>query len=636
MKTKFVLSVLLYFAWLATPLIAQSSPANDNFADRILLTGALPISTTGSNVNATAESGEPSHYYSSSHSVWWSWTADHDGIVQIDAAGSSFYWTLAVYESPLSDPDIVVDNGDASGVTVTGAWTASTADSGFVGANYLHDGNTGQGTKSVRFTPTIATAGNYDVYLRWTADTNRATNVPVDVIHAGGTSTFQVNEQTNGGSWVKLNSNPLALDAGTVSSVLVRTDGTDGFVIADAVRFVPALSFGNLAMVRQSQGEGAVSFQAKKGRSYQIAVDNTYPYYYYYQGSVVLAIKDSSTPTITSSPDVAATVTDPSRYQITANTSPYPYYVYNLPYGVYYDSNTGLISGTPYYTGNYTATITAYGSSNTAYGSLSISAETLQPTVTSPTSATATEGQPFNYQITATKNPTSYSASGLPSGLTLDGTSGLISGTPRDFGYFYVNISATNSHGTGASTTLYLYVISARPVVSGDYQTVSVGDPFSYQISASKNPTSYDAIGLPPGLSIDTATGIISGAPTASGSYDVELSASNSYGPGTATLTLDVFEQASDNFATRIPLKGSAISLLATNDGATKEPGEPDHAGDPGGSSVWWTWTAPESAQYQITADGSFDVLFAVYEGTSLRALKTVTSNVETGNGRTA
>ena len=146
---------------------------------------------------------------------------------------------------------IVIDNSDSTGVTFTpnaSAWTVSANAQGFAGNNYIHDGNTAKGTKSIRFTPTIPATGSYDVYLRWTSDTNRATNVPVDVIHATGTNTYTIDERNNGGMWVKLNtSGPLTLPAGTTAGVLVRTDGTAGtgvdanksYVIVDAARFVP-------------------------------------------------------------------------------------------------------------------------------------------------------------------------------------------------------------------------------------------------------------------------------------------------------------------------------------------------------------------------------------------------------------
>ncbi|HYV30126.1 MAG TPA: hypothetical protein VEO53_03290, partial [Candidatus Binatia bacterium] len=61
---------------------------------------------------------------------------------------------------------------------------------------------------------------------------------------------------------------------------------------------------------------------------------------------------------------------------------------------------------------------------------------------------------------------------------------------------------------------------------------------------------------------------------------------------------------------------------------AHKEPGEPDHAGNPGGRSVWWQWTAPRSGPVIIQTEGSsFDTLLAVYTGTTLSGLTLVASS---------
>jgi hypothetical protein len=65
---------------------------------------------------------------------------------------------------------------------------------------------------------------------------------------------------------------------------------------------------------------------------------------------------------------------------------------------------------------------------------------------------------------------------------------------------------------------------------------------------------------------------------------------------------------------------------------ATKEAGEPRHAGINGGKSVWWTWTAPASGTVTIdTAGSKFDTLLAVYTGASVSALAAVASNDDSG-----
>jgi hypothetical protein len=73
------------------------------------------------------------------------------------------------------------------------------------------------------------------------------------------------------------------------------------------------------------------------------------------------------------------------------------------------------------------------------------------PVISSTTSATGTNGRAFSYQITASNTPTSFTASGLPAGLSLNGTTGLISGTPSTAGTSSVTLGAINAGGTGTA-----------------------------------------------------------------------------------------------------------------------------------------------------------------------------------------
>ena len=71
------------------------------------------------------------------------------------------------------------------------------------------------------------------------------------------------------------------------------------------------------------------------------------------------------------------------------------------------------------------------------------------PVISSPTTATGIAGLHFEYQITATNGPTSFGAAGLPAGLTLNTSTGLISGSVGVPGVYLVDITATNAGGTG-------------------------------------------------------------------------------------------------------------------------------------------------------------------------------------------
>ncbi|MDD5672792.1 MAG: Ig-like domain-containing protein [Chitinivibrionales bacterium] len=83
--------------------------------------------------------------------------------------------------------------------------------------------------------------------------------------------------------------------------------------------------------------------------------------------------------------------------------------------------------------------------------------------------------------------------------------------------------------------------VTVAPVISSALTASGmVGQAFSYQITAANGPTTFNATGLPAGLSVNTGTGLISGTPTVAGTYSVTISATNSGGTGSATLTVTI------------------------------------------------------------------------------------------------
>ncbi|MDG2124544.1 MAG: choice-of-anchor Q domain-containing protein, partial [Verrucomicrobiales bacterium] len=87
------------------------------------------------------------------------------------------------------------------------------------------------------------------------------------------------------------------------------------------------------------------------------------------------------------------------------------------------------------------------------------------PVITSSLSRSGTRGTPFDYTITANNFPTIFTAVGLPSGLGINPTTGLISGTPTTNGRFDVTITAINAAGADIET-LTLDIAAALPVVT--------------------------------------------------------------------------------------------------------------------------------------------------------------------------
>jgi len=193
------------------------------------------------------------------------------------------------------------------------------------------------------------------------------------------------------------------------------------------------------------------------------------------------------------------------------------------PAGLSFDLTTGIISGTPLPTATigqssmYIFANNAAGNGVTP-GTITFNIASPVPSITSATTMTATEGValPNNgYKITATNNPTSYSVSSLPSGLTFNSTNATISGTPVVAGTYNIVLGAANSTGTGTSS-LTLVILPPVPVISSAASVIgAVSSPFTYVVVASNNPYQYQATSpLPTGLSLNSATGVITGTPT--------------------------------------------------------------------------------------------------------------------------
>lgn len=119
----------------------------------------------------------------------------------------------------------------------TGQWTLSTANRPFVGSGYQHSGPAGEDPKSAEFQATLK-PGRYDVRLYWPVNRNRASNVKVAVHHANGVARMNVDQRKRPAD----SEDSLLLGTfqfGTSGSVAVDTSGVDGYVILDAVQFIP-------------------------------------------------------------------------------------------------------------------------------------------------------------------------------------------------------------------------------------------------------------------------------------------------------------------------------------------------------------------------------------------------------------
>ena len=167
--------------------------------------------------------------------------------------------------------------------------------------------------------------------------------------------------------------------------------------------------------------------------------------------TLTVTVKEA-VPVITSTDTLIAHVGTAFTYQIKATNNPTSYGVSGLFSGVTVNQQTGLISGTPTAAGTHTLTLRAINSGGTGTATLTLTVKEAIPVISSPASAAATAGKAFSYQIKASNSPTSYGVGGLFSGITVNQTTGLISGTPTAAGTHMLILRATNAGGTGDET----------------------------------------------------------------------------------------------------------------------------------------------------------------------------------------
>jgi hypothetical protein len=139
----------------------------------------------------------------------------------------------------------------------------------------------------------------------------------------------------------------------------------------------------------------------------------------------------------------------------------------------------GLTSSSSLQVALFADTHAANGTSGKVITLDNLSITTLIPTITSPLTSSGSIAGSFNYQATATGNPTRYNLSGtLPTGLTFNSSTGRITGNPTQSGVFTVSLSATSGSYTGPSVSLRITI----PALVGSYTS---GYAASSQLSAS-------------------------------------------------------------------------------------------------------------------------------------------------------
>ena len=249
---------------------------------------------------------------------------------------------------------------------------------------------------------------------------------------------------------------------------------------------------------------------------------------------------------------------------------------YNASGGVYSDDTTDTLSisnaaGLNLYQFRVIFTNATWGYGQVASVDITLDVATAtwssdpapNPTIESISNQTNTEDTSGDFVDVSASDPSGYSsyaltyaAINLPGGLSINSSTGIISGTvsygtAADFGGVYnPTIIVVDGHGGSASTSFFWTINPATTGLSADTvdsQTNAIGDTVSVPITASdpdSYPFFYTAENLPDGVGIDPSTGVISGtiAPDAASStaYSVTVNASNGYASASTTFSWTV------------------------------------------------------------------------------------------------
>ncbi len=582
-----------------------------------------------------------------------------DNCVPSQSTVLEFIWNIgeAGNQVPVAVIEADVTSGEAP-LTVNFTGSNSTDDTGITA--YLWDFNDGSPTESIADpTHVFNTAGVYEVAL----------TVSDGVLSNSNTLTITVTAPPNEAPMVTNPGVQNAVEGEVVSLPIIATDSNDDVLTYSATGLPNGLSI--------DMTTGLISGTITAGASANS------PY------AVDVTVTDDGSPSVSSTVsfvwnvtdvvvNLAPVVTNPGEQngvegdivslQIGA-TDPdgdgMSFAAANLPNGLSIDMTTGLISGT----------ITAGASTNSPYavdvtvtddGSPSESstvsfvwnvtdvAVNLAPVVTNPGEQNGVEGDIVSLQIGATDpegDGMSFAAANLPDGLSINMATGLISGTitagASANSPYAVEVTVTDD-GSPSESSMVSFVwnvtdvaVNLAPVVTNPGEQNGVeGDIVSLQIGATDpdgDGMSFAAANLPDGLSIDMATGLISGTITAGASanspYAVEVTVTDDGSPSESSMVSFVWN-VTDTVVNMAPVAVATADVDSGPSPLTVNFTGSNSMDDSGIVSYLWDFgtgevSTLENPTYTFENQGIFEVTLTVVDEGGLEDTTAITIEVD-------
>ena len=342
--------------------------------------------------------------------------------------------------------------------------------------------------------------------------------------------------------------NSATFKVGTAGSFMVTATGTPAPTFSETGTLPAGVTFAD-------NGNGTATLNgtpaANTGGTYPITITASNGILPNATQNLTLTVNQA--PAITSANNTTFAIGAANSFQVTASSFPTTMTFSEsgtLPSGVTLTA-AGVLSGTPAAGtgGTYPIIITA-NNGVTPNGTQNFTLTVDQsPAITSANNTTFKVGTAGSFTVTATGTPApTFSESGaLPTGVALNSTTGVLSGTPaaNTSGTYPITITAHNGIGSDSTQSFTLTVNQAPAFTSANNTTFAVGSAGTFTVTASGFPTTitFSEIGtLPSGVTL-TSAGVLSGTPAAGtgGTYTITITANNGVTPnGTQNFTLTV------------------------------------------------------------------------------------------------
>ena len=614
---------------LAAPHVAAAAPANDLFASAQLLTGTSG-SVAGSNVGATSEPGEPNAGYGMGmgFTVWYRWTAPASGRFEIDLNGTNFLAIAGVYTgSTVSALSAITWTNDAGAYGYPRLTFDATA-----GVTYQIqvDGRgypTPTGSIVLNWSP-VPPPPN-DAFVNATALTGVTGSTKGDTSGA----TAEPNEPPGGGR-----------------SVWYRWtavyDGDYKFAVAGwpfncSVGVYTGSSLDSLTTVvpaEMSNGTGCEGeFTAEAGTSYalrlaSLAMQEGGPYTFTWfkfppaNDDFVEAAQLSGTSGTLRDNNVGAT-----KEQGEPNHDGEPggasiWYTIYAPYAgtIHVDlAGSDFDTVVAAYTGSSVSALTPLAGGPEATGIDFAVADRSWYTIAVDGRSGATGHLVVNWTYAQGPRAPRPPNDDFASAQDVAGDAGAVTGTTA--GATVETCDQFLDDGGIGVSVWYRWTAPASGAATFDTAGSAIDTILEVWDACPNSPSTLYAYNDDTGAS--TTTSRITFAAAGGATYFIRID-SRSEGSFALAWSLDRSPPpANDDFAAARPLAAQSGAVDAVNAGATKEVGEPSHAGDAGGHSVWFDWTAPASGTATFRTASDVDLVLAVYTGSSVSSLTQVAAN---------